>query len=222
MKNRDDKIFAPNNYYHIYNRGNGRMVIFKDDEDRKFFILRLRENLFPKPQEGSPLGGASIAAEAAHTPYLRKSLPPEAFCLICYCLMPNHLHLLIKQNGIILISKLIAKVCTGYSMYFNKKYKTVGHVFQDCFKSVLIGDDSQLLWTSAYIHNNPKTAGLVSELKDYRWSSYLDYAGLRQGNLCNKNFILDMAGGQEAYKKFVEDAFVQIKEQKDLNRLFLD
>jgi putative transposase len=225
MKNRDDKIFAPNNYYHIYNRGNGKMDIFKDDEDRKFFLYRFRENLYPKPPEGNPLGrlgGASIAAEA-HTRYIRKTLPPEAFCLLCYCLMPNHFHLLIKQNGILPISKLILKVCTGYSMYFNKKYETVGHVFQDCFKAVRIENDSQLLWTSAYIHNNPKTGGLVEDLKDYQWSSYPDYAGLRQGTLCDQSLILGMMqNNRETYKKFAAESYIKIKERKDLEYVLLD
>ena len=227
MNNRDYKIFAPNNYYHVFNRGNAKQDIFLDDEDRKFFLLRLQEYLFPSmallegANEGRLSGGAGLVAER-HTPYLRKALPPEAFCLLCYCLMPNHFHFLIKQNGNLPIGKLVSKVCTSYSKYFNKKYQRVGSVFQSPFRSVLVETDPQLLWLSAYIHNNPKTAGLVADLKDYKWSSYPDYIGFRQGNLCDKNFILKQFAGVNEYKKFVDDAFEKIKQRKDLENILLD
>jgi REP element-mobilizing transposase RayT len=223
MNNRDYKIFAPNSYYHIFNRGNAKQDIFLDDEDRKFFLFRLKEYLNPPPKgKEESLRGAALVAER-HTPYIRKALPPEAFCLLCYCLMPNHFHFLIKQNGILPVSKLISQVCTSYSKYFNKKYDRVGSVYQSPFRAVRIENDSQLLWTSAYIHNNPKTAGLTQKLEDYPWSSYPDYISLRQGTLCEKDFILKMfKNDTNAYKKFVEDAFEKIKERKDLKNLLLD
>ena len=185
--------------------------------------MRLRENLFPFP-EGRPLGalgGASLIAEA-HTPYIRKKLPPEAFALLCYCLMPNHFHFIIKQNTVLPISKLIAKVCTSYSMYFNKKYQKVGNLFQNKFKAVLITNDEQLMWTSAYIHNNPKTAEIVKDLKDYPWSSYLDYIGKRQGTMCDKDFILKMFKNVSEYEKFVSDSFDVISTRKEIAHLLLD
>jgi len=77
------------------------------------------------------------------------------FKIHAFCLMPNHFHLLIEQIGDTSISKLISQICTSYSMFINKKYKRVGHVFQDKFKAVLIENNPQLMWTSAYIHMNP-------------------------------------------------------------------
>jgi putative transposase len=216
MRYRDYKIFAPNNYYHVFNRGVGKQDIFLDDQDFKFFLLRANENLFPeqiKKQEGHPLGKWQ---------YVRKQLPVGAFSMISDCLMPNHFHFLIRQNGDCPISKIVTKISTGYSMYFNKKYERVGGLFQDQFKAVLIENDSYLLWLSAYIHNNPKVAGLVKKLEDYKWSSYLDYIGQRQGTLCDKDFILKQFPSPDAYKKFVEDAYEKIKERKDLEGLFLD
>ncbi len=228
MNYRDYKHFAQNNFYHLYNRGNGRQDVFLDDEDRKFFLFRLKENLFPLkavfrglPPEDCLQGGASIVAES-HTPYGRKILPPNSFTLFCYCLMPNHFHFLIRQNTELSISKLVGKVFTSYSKYFNAKYEQVGHVFQDRIKAVLVENDPQLLWLSAYIHNNPLTAGLVKDLTDYPWSSYPDYLGLRQGTLCEKDFIIKMVGSPELYKKFVADAAIKIKERKDLLQFLLD
>ncbi|MCL5667091.1 MAG: transposase [Patescibacteria group bacterium] len=226
MKYRDYKVFAPGGYYHVYNRGVAKTDIFLDDDDRKFFLFRLKEYLFPlkglfKGKRQNLPGGAAIVAET-HTPYKRKMLPPDSFSLLCYCLMPNHFHFLIRQEGVLEVRKLLAKVCTSYSKFFNQKYGRVGSLFQDAFKAISVENDPQLLWVSSYIHNNPKTANLVDNLTDYPWSSYLDYIGKRQGTLCDKEFILKMIGGAEKYKRFAEDSFAKIKERKDCEGLFLD
>ena len=227
MNNRDYKLFAPNTFWHVFNRGNAKHDIFLDDEDYRFFLSRLKEYLYPPKAafflEDRLQGSQGSVVAESHTPYMRKGLPPESFSLLSYALMPNHYHFLIKQLAQVPISKLISKVCTSYSKYFNKKYDRVGHVFQDKFKAVLVTNDSQLMWLSAYIHNNPKTAGLVEDLQGYQWSSYLDYMGLRQGTLCDKHFILKMFQGNiEAYQKFVENSLEKTKELKDLENLLLD
>lgn len=152
----------------------------------------------------------------------RKPLPHGAFTLFAYCLMPNHFHFLIRQNLQNSVSEFIKKICTGYSKYFNKKYKRVGHVFQDQYKAVLVEHDNYLTWVSAYIHQNPKIAGMVVSLDEYSWSSYKDYLGLRQGKLCSKDLILGMFKNVEQYKKFVEDSFEQIKIRKDIQKLLLE
>lgn len=168
------------------------------------------------------LQGASMIAET-HTPYIRKTLPAGSFDIFSYSLMPNHFHLEIRQNSDIPISKLIAKVCTGYGKYFNKKYGKVGGLFQDAFKAVLVTSDEQLLWLSAYIHNNPKAAGIVQNLKDYPYSSYLDYIGQRNGKLCNQSLILGMMNNdRERYKKFVDESYGEIKKRKNVEHLLLD
>ncbi len=190
MNNRDYKDFTKNEIYHIYNRGVGRMDIFLDQEDYIIFLTRLKENLFPELNKKD------------HLPkylYRRKSLPPDSFHLLSYCLMPNHFHILIKQNTDLPITKLVLKICTGYSKYFNKKYTRVGSIFQDKFKSVLIENNEQLLWTSFYIHTNPIKAEIVTDLNKYQWSSYPDYAGLRNGILCKKDLILNQFKSKESY-----------------------
>lgn len=205
MNNRDYKQFGQGGYYHVYNRGNNRQDIFLDDEDRKFFLFRMREAVYPE------FAGSR-----------RKPLPVGSFTILAYCLMPNHFHLLVRQNLNTPISELIKKVCTGYSKYFNKKYERVGHVFQDQYKAVVISNDGYLKWVSAYIHQNPKIGGLVEDLKDYPWSSYLDYMSLRKGKLCSKDLILGMFASTEKYKEFVEDAYEQIKKRKDIQALLLE
>ncbi len=215
MNNRDYKKFAPNCFYHIYNRGNAKEDIFLNKDDYGFFLLRLREYLFP--QENRRVSSVVTGR------YKRKQFPEKSFSLLSYCLMPNHFHLLIRQNSLVSISKLLAKISTSYSKYFNKKYERVGHTFQDAFKAVLVVSDAQLLWLSAYIHQNPNVGGLVTKLSDYPWSSYLDYAGTRNGTLVDKSFILQMFGGSiKNYEKFVLESFSKIYERKDLEHLLLD
>lgn len=197
------------------------MDIFCDEADYRFFLYRLKENLFSASQRGTLLQeGAPL--EPKQRGYTRKTLPSNAFGLLCYCLMPNHFHFLVCQNGILPVGKLISKICTGYSMYFNKKYERVGSLFQNTFKAVLVDSDSYLMWLSAYIHQNPKVAGLVSKLENYQWSSYPDYIGQRKGTLCEKNVVLEQFSNVEAYRKFVEDSFDKIKDRKGLEYLLLD
>ncbi len=218
MNHRDYKQFAPLTSHHIYNRGNGKRDIFLDADDYNFFLYRLKENLFPTlkmPIEGSVFNNS-------HTPYKRKTLPSGAFSLLAYCLMPNHFHLLIQQNSLLPVSKLLAKVCTSYSKYFNKKYDNIGGVFQDQFKAVLVVSDTQLLWLSAYIHQNPVIAGIIKKIEDYQWSSYLDLVGLRQGSLCDKSFFVKMVGSKNSYKKFVDESFEKIKQRKDIKNLLIE
>jgi len=210
MRNRDYKIFVPNGYYHAFNRGNNKQPIFLDREDYIFFLFRLKESVFP----------GTIKSTGRYT---RKALPSQAFTLLAYCLMPNHFHLLIRQNGTVPISKLLSKVCTSYSMYFNKKYGRIGQVFQDQFKAIHVDNDSYILWLSAYIHQNPQAAGLVDSLGQWQWSSFLDYTGVRQGKLCDIKFILAMTDNNTSeYKKFVDGSLLKMSERKDIKYLLLD
>ncbi len=215
MRYRDYKTFASGNYYHVFNRGNGKNDIYLKSEDYKIFIYRLRENLFPVTE-------LKTAQSKSEFKYKRKLLPDNAFSLICYCLMPNHFHLLIRQDRDVKVSKLIQKLCTGYAVYFQKKYDHTGHLFQGAFKAIHIENESYLMWLSAYIHQNPAVAGLVKNLEDYPYSSYLDYIGKRNENLCSKDVILDKFKSPDDYKKFVEDSGELIKQRKEIESLLLD
>lgn len=223
MRNRDYKQFAQGQYYHIYNRGNGKKNIFKDANDYHFFMLRLRQNLFPDEKVKTRLS----------------LLPPDSFSLISYCLMPNHFHFLIRQNANIPMTKLMSRLSTSYSIYFNRKYEKVGHVFQDQYKQVIIDDSEYLVWLSAYIHQNPKVANLVERSEDYEWSSYPEYIGKVGEGICDKMIILEQFANNPAnstrstrmtlvnrrgvnYKDFVAESFGIIKQRKDLACMLLE
>lgn len=133
--------------YHIIQRGNERKNIFLCDEDKLRFL--------------------DIMARA------RKKYN---FLVYGYCLMDNHIHLLVNDNGND-VSKIMKSINVSYVSYFNRVYLRIGHLFQDRFKSEIITDDSYLLEVSRYIHNNPVKAGIVQKPEDYYWSSYNVYIG---------------------------------------------
>ena len=197
MGNRDYKKFAAGNIFHIYNRGNNKEKIFFDDQDFRAFLFRLglclgftEENLNKEKLTSMPYSRIRIT-----------EMSNDNFRLHAFCLMPNHFHLLIEQIKDIPISKLISKLCTSYSKYVNKKRKKVGHVFQDCFKAVLIEDNPQLMWTSTYIHMNPVKDRIVKGPSEYLWSSYNDYTGNRNLSLVNQEMLIKVFDGRENIKK---------------------
>ncbi len=197
MNNRDFKKFSAGNVYHIYNRGNNKEKIFFDEQDYKAFLFRL----------GLCLGFTEKELKAEKLiamPYSRIRITEthkNNFKLHTFCLMPNHFHLLIEQVGDIPISSLILKLCTSYARYINLKYKRVGHVFQDKFKAVLIENDPQLMWTSAYIHMNPVKNGLAKHPSEYLWSSYNDYASDRNLPIVSKELLLGTFGDTKNFIK---------------------
>lgn len=192
MNIRDYKVFEPGGYYHIYNRGNQKQVIFKEADDFHFFISRLYEYLF---------GVVNLYSRGE---YRRKILPLNSYSVVCYCLMSNHFHILIKQENNIPISRLIQNLATSYAKYFNKKYNKIGHVWQDRFKYKPIRQDSYLLWLSAYIHKNPETKGLLSDFRNYKWSSWGEYSNNKSFNICrDKEIIISQCKNLEKYEKFI-------------------
>jgi len=191
------------------------MDVFKDDQDYFNFLKRIRLTL------GQNNGLQKIPSKIRIYP-----LPENSFSVVCYCLMPNHFHFLIKQNGNVPISMLMNKACSSYSKYFNKKYDHVGHLFQDQFKAVHVGDDEYLLWLSAYIHQNPKIAG-IADLTNYKWSSYLDYVSYPKERgvvVCDKDILLSKFKNSSEYEKYVDDSYEIIKSNKffDKSDIVLD
>lgn len=188
MRYRDYKNFRPNNYYHIYNRGNNKQDIFLEPADYFQFIKRIKI-ILQQDINQTRLTQSSI-----------KPLPKNSFVIIAYCLMQNHFHFLIRQNSNIGINRLISKLCTSYAIYFNKKYGRVGRVFQDKFKAKHIDDERYLLHLTAYIHNNPNSP------LNYKFSSFNEYIGVINNKITDSQTILSyFSGDVDAYKKFVLD-----------------
>jgi putative transposase len=139
---REARKLSSTHIYHVMIRGNRRQDIFLEDEDRLRFIGILKK----KKQKGE-------------------------YELYAFCLMNNHVHLLIKEKKEQL-SQIMKRINISYVNYFNRKYKQVGHLFQDRFKSETIEDENYLLAVLNYIHHNPFHAFIINNLADYPWSSY--------------------------------------------------
>ena len=125
--------------------------------------------------------------------------------IICYCLMPNHFHFLIKQLKDGGITEFISKLSNSYTKYYNVKYNRVGPLLQGEFKAVLIESDAQLIHVSRYIHLNPIASFLVKDLNEYRWSSYKEYVENDTNGICNKEAVLSFFKSPKDYEKFVLD-----------------
>ena len=193
MNNRDYKEFAPGVIMHIFNRGNNRENIFFEEQDYKAFLFRLGLVL---GFEETELQKESLIS-LPHSRVRITDVNKNDFKLYAFCLMPNHFHLLIEQRKDTPISKIISKLCTSYAKYINQKYKKVGHVFQDKFKSVEIENNPQLMWSSAYIHMNPVKDRLTRHPSQYKWSSFNDYVDERNLPITDTKLLKSILGTAE-------------------------
>ena len=205
--NRDYKEFGTGEWYQIFNRGNGKM----DEKSQP-------RNSFFKPLETFESQGAPLRISRTRNPIRVTPFESDAFSIAAYCLMPNHFHFLIQQNTDVPISKLFLRLLTSYSMYFNRKYDHVGHVFQDRIRSVHIEDNTQLLHVSAYIHQNPRVANIVGNLERWPHSSYPEYTGEKEEGICDTDIVLGQFTNAREYRRFVEDAFEDIRARKEIAR----
>lgn len=210
------KEFLSDSLYHIYNRGVEKRIIFIDGQDYAVFLSYLKTYLIPKDIKAlqSVLTDQTVSWKEKDKALklLRLNNFSENLVLISYCLMPNHFHLLVKQNEAITIDRFMNSLCTRYAMYFNKKYKRVGVLFQDHYKAVRVVNDAQLMHLSRYIHRNPvKMLRLASQgapLQSYEYSSYQEYLGLRQTSWISQNILLDYftnkSNKSQSYRAFLE------------------
>ncbi len=206
------KEFVADSFYHIYNRGVEKRLIFQDAQDYAVFLLYLKTYLLPKDEKAlqATLSDPEVLWKEKDKvlKLLRLNNFSEEISLISYCLMPNHFHLLIKQTDAMTIDTFMNSLCTRYAMYFNRKYKRVGVLFQDHYKAVRVTSDEQLLHLSRYIHRNPAQLLQGAPLQSYLYSSYPEYLQLRISPWVASNIILDYfsknGNASESYRSFAE------------------
>jgi putative transposase len=204
------KLYIENGYYHTYNRGVEKRKIFMDEDDYNTFLHLLKYYLSPVNQ-GIAHPSANLASYKILRPRPLINLSGEVG-LLAFCLMPNHFHLLLKQTTKDGMTKLLRSLSTTYSMYFNKKYDRVGHLFQGPYKAVVIDNDSYILHLSRYIHLNPTELTGVTPV-NYKYSSYQYYLGNKKADWVKPDFILKYFNSSKtlpflnnypSYQKFVE------------------
>lgn len=188
------RIFEKQSYYHIYNRGALKQVIFHDDKDRArftFLLLTLQYNIQLK-NISRIIKEGTVEEITLYLESISDKLTPENRFVevIAFCLMPNHFHNALKELQEGGVTKYMQRLLTSYSKYFNKKYSKSGHVFQGPYKMKYVLDEPQLYYLSAYIHNNPKELGEIPQ--EYTWSSFSDYTQTnRWGKHLSTKVIMD-------------------------------
>ena len=154
--------------YHVMLRGINKQDIFEEEEDyvrMKEILIRLNER---RDEQGHPL--------------------PQAYSMYAYCLMSNHIHLLIRERNEG-IAETMKRLGIGYAAYFNKKYQRSGHLFQDRFRSEPVESMEYVIILLRYIHQNPVKAAIVKDVGDYPWSSWREYTDVPV--LCDTRTVLN-------------------------------
>jgi len=181
--------------YHLFNRGNNRQDIFYQTKDYKRFINTFCYYRFSDPKPSF----SDLSKKKLNNFY--PTLKNKYVEILCYTLMPNHFHFLIKQlreNG---ISIFMSQVCNSYTKYINTRYKRSGSLLQGTFKSVRITTDEQLIHTSRYIHLNPIVSSLAIKDDYYPWSSYPEY--IHSGpQICSTSEVLNFFPSTQKYQEF--------------------
>lgn len=183
------KSYVEGGIYHIYNRGNNNRPIFFKDVDFEVFVWYLDRYL----SKVNP-----------YNPYLYK--PKDYYgrvSLLAFCLIRNHIHLLLQQKELKDMGKFMQSLITAYTMYVNRKYERTGCLFEGVYKGRLIEDDNDLINMSRYIHQN--AGDTPNEILTYPFSSIKNYTGkgIKWG-FVNENPVLNIFNNDiELYEKFV-------------------
>ena len=168
--------FLRGEYYHIYNRGCNKEKIFRSEENYRYLLHLLKTK--------------SVQLNVA---------------VIAYCLMPNHYHVLLRQDGDIPAGNLIQYTFNSYSKAFNKRYKRTGTLFEGPFKAKHIDQQEYLIHLCRYIHRNPPEAGLVDLIEKWEFSNYHEWINKRKGFPLDKAFVKNNFDTVSDYIKFVSD-----------------
>ncbi len=214
--------FITGEYYHLYNRGVDKRVIFKSKNDYERFIMLLY--VTNSREESFRLDNLINRLHKTFDEILILDRGEPLVSIGAWCLMTNHFHLLVRQEVDGGITKFMRKLGVGYSMFFNIKYQRQGSLFGGPFKSRLIGtDDIYLKHLFGYIHLNPlaiKFSGWQEKVKKssvdmenflelYRYSSYLDYLGTErvEKNIIKTENFPEYFNESNIFKDFIEDYF---------------
>lgn len=163
---RQARQMSESGFYHIVLRGVNRQHLFEDDRDYLYFIDSLK----------------SLKAELV-------------FEVHAYCLMSNHVHLLLREKQLGDISIIMKRLLTKYAMFFNRQYERCGTLFSNRYKSIPVETDEYFVPLISYIHQNPVKAGIVKKLEEYSFSSFIDY--VRGGDFADTDFSLNLLGKNE-------------------------
>ena len=174
--------FLPNEFYHVYNRGNNKQILFIEEENYMFFINKMQKEL------------------------------QNFADIVAYCLMPNHYHLLIYTNNIngsnhSSLNRKLGTLQSSYTRAFNLRFNRTGSLFQLKLKcKILNKNEHQLRTCFHYIHQNPLKAKMVNRMEEWRFSSYKTYFNHFDGALINRKIAFEYIAIPESREKFIEES----------------
>ena len=210
-------------YYHIFNRGIDGMTIFKETSNYSRFMELLSYYNHVNPNKTFSVYSKSIPSiqqKILSSLNSKKQLVE----ILCFCLMPNHYHLILHQSQDNGISTFLRIIQNAYAKYFNTKYKRSGPLMQSAFQVRLLDSDEKLYHVSRFVHLNPSTANLVQtdQLQDYSMSSYPSYIGKTSLSFISTSLIQNNFHTRNNYKKFVIDQADYQKELKHIKDQIID
>jgi REP element-mobilizing transposase RayT len=180
--------YLPNEYYHLYNRGAHQVSIFREPDNYIFVLRKVKR-------------------------YCRDfDLTP-----IAYCLMPNHYHFLIRQEGESPAGLLPQRVFNSYTKAYNKRYDHSGTLFEGNYRVIHVQSESHLLHLCRYIHANPVKDGFVPDIEGWIYSNYLEWIGERDGTLVDREFVKMYFESPDEYQRFVQDYLAERREMEGLD-----
>jgi putative transposase len=185
--------FVQRHYYHIYNRGVGRGLLFFNPGNYKH-CLRL----------------------------VKRYCQKYGITVIAYCLMPNHYHFLLRQETDEPLSKFINVLFNAYVQAVNRQQDRTGTLFEGRFRHVWVDREEYLVHLCRYIHLNPVEAKLVSQAGDWPYSNYLEWVNQRSGTLKDEAFIRERFPTPEAYRQFVADHQDEVKAREIIKKYVWD
>ena len=185
--------YLSGNYYHVYNRGCNREVIFADSDNYLFLLRKIKIYL-------------------RHYP----------LSIIAYCLMPNHYHFLLRPETNNAVPHFIQRLFNSYVQAFNRQQNRSGTLFEGRVKSVWVDSEAYVMHLCRYIHLNPVTTRLVKQPKDWPYSNYLDWIGERDGTLKDEAFIQEHFPMPGEYERFVAEYQEEQKTAEALEKYLFD
>lgn len=210
-------LLANGEYYHIFNRGTDKRTIFSG------------ENTFARFLQGMDEFNTTVPIGSIYENSFRKDsrlgnpvskFGPESkplVAVVCYCLNPNHYHLILHQLEDRGIEKFMHRLGVGYTKYFNQLHQRSGVLFQGPFKAIHIDSNEYLLHLSAYVNLNNRVHGLGNGVSKSSWEEYVG-----RGGFCAKEIILAQFKKPAEYKNFALDALTVMQERKDMEKLLIE
>ena len=202
-------IFATGEHYHIFNRGIDKRTIFASGTDVNRFFLSMQEfnalenigSIYEHTRE--KIFGSLASKKVENKPIVK---------YVAYCLNPNHFHFILEQLEDRGIERFMHRLGTGYTKYFNEKYKRVGSLLQGPFKAIHVDSNEYLLHLSAYVNLNDRVHNFGSLASKSSWDEYL---GNESGKkICQTDIILSQFKSVADYKAFAESTLESILDRR--------